>query len=242
MLRSNMDVLLQDNYYITPSMKDYIKKCSIIHTITSSKFKIIAYSTRPKKLFIQKLNKCKNRIDIIYKDYPNLKNLKIHVVDCPQKRKYIDDPTHVNGGFTWLNGNDIYIFRKKELCKVMLHEVLHHCFYYSQSTCINEAITEFLATIYQCNFTHTSISDELKHSEMVSYYVNQIPRTDKSNLYAYTVVKYALLKEHKKVLKWIEDKRFDLIKNYIDNFSFTSNKKIKANLPPELIMVSCGDI
>lgn len=240
MLRSNMDTLLNDEYYVTPSMKEYIKKCVQIHTIKTSKFKINGYSTRPKKVFINKLNKCAKRIEAIYKLYPNLKQLNIHVVDCPQKRKYIDDPVHVNGGFTWLNRNDIFVFRSKEFCKVMLHEVLHHCVYYPHSTPVNEAITEFLATIHQCRFTHTPISEELKHSEMVAQHVIQIPITNKSNLYAYTVLKYALLKEHKLIEKYIKHKQFDLINNYIDRFTITKKTTVQK-VPKELIMVSCGD-
>jgi len=33
---------------------------------------------------------------------------------------------NVNSGFTYANGNDIYIFRKEEYPKVIIHELLHH--------------------------------------------------------------------------------------------------------------------
>ena len=33
---------------------------------------------------------------------------------------------NVNSGFTYLNKNDIYIVRKEEYPKVLLHELLHH--------------------------------------------------------------------------------------------------------------------
>jgi hypothetical protein len=132
-----MDILLDDTQYISVEMKNYIKKCYKIHHITTPKFEINCYSNRPKKNFINKVNKCIKRVQRIYKDFPDLKKLYIYIVDCPQKRKYIDNPIHVNGGFTWLNDNKIYVYRKKEFCKVLLHEILHHCIQYQSSTYIN---------------------------------------------------------------------------------------------------------
>ena len=33
---------------------------------------------------------------------------------------------NINSGFTYVNRNDIYIFRKEEFPKVILHELIHH--------------------------------------------------------------------------------------------------------------------
>ena len=35
-------------------------------------------------------------------------------------------PVHINGGFTYLHGNRVFVVRKEELPKVCLHEWLHH--------------------------------------------------------------------------------------------------------------------
>lgn len=246
MLRNKMDVLLNDQYYIDHNMKQFIKKCSPIFTITHKLFSITAYSNRYNKTLISKIKICHKRILQIYSDFPNLKYLNIHVVECPQKRKFIDDPIYVNGGFTWLNRNDVYIYRKKEWCKVLLHEILHHCFYDNTSNFINEAITEFMATHYQCKFTQTPISTELTHSQNVATSVLNIPITYKSNLYAYTVIKYILLTNHKNILYYIHTKQFHLIHSFLKNNTnhiLDSLKKRKPTYPPKshLIMVSCSD-
>ena len=34
--------------------------------------------------------------------------------------------THVNSGYTYTNGNNIFIYRREEFPKVMLHEAIHH--------------------------------------------------------------------------------------------------------------------
>lgn len=36
------------------------------------------------------------------------------------------EPEHVNGGYTYVSGNTVYIYRLEEWPKVMLHELIHH--------------------------------------------------------------------------------------------------------------------
>ena len=43
----------------------------------------------------------------------------------PQKGEKIS-AKHINGGYTYLHGSTIYVYRYEEFPKVMLHEVLHH--------------------------------------------------------------------------------------------------------------------
>lgn len=40
--------------------------------------------------------------------------------------EHVIDTHHINGGFTYINKGLIFIFRKEEFPKVMLHETLHH--------------------------------------------------------------------------------------------------------------------
>lgn len=35
-------------------------------------------------------------------------------------------PEHINGGYTYVQGNEIFVLRREEFPKVVLHEVLHH--------------------------------------------------------------------------------------------------------------------
>jgi hypothetical protein len=110
---------------------------------------------------------------------------------------------NVNSGFTYLNKNDIYIVRKEEYPKVLLHELLHHNKYIHSSfkeyninrlkkhfNIIanntfdpNETIVEFWATIihlkhisedYNLDFYKLYL-DELKYSLYKCYQLYNLP-------------------------------------------------------------------
>jgi len=44
----------------------------------------------------------------------------------PSKKNDQIDVKHVNGGFTYISKNNIYIIRKEDYEKVIIHELLHH--------------------------------------------------------------------------------------------------------------------
>lgn len=44
----------------------------------------------------------------------------------PSKKDDVIDAVNMNGGYTYINKNNIYIIRKEDYAKVMLHELLHH--------------------------------------------------------------------------------------------------------------------
>jgi hypothetical protein len=44
----------------------------------------------------------------------------------PSKKDDLIDVKNINGGFTYINKNDIYIIRKEDYEKVIIHELLHH--------------------------------------------------------------------------------------------------------------------
>lgn len=44
----------------------------------------------------------------------------------PSKKKDLIDVENINGGFTYIHKNDIYIIRKEDYNKVLIHELLHH--------------------------------------------------------------------------------------------------------------------
>lgn len=70
--------------------------------------------------------------EIIRKRYKGLikdKEINIHLILSPIKKRFEDGDLgvkHVNSGFTFVNRNDIYIFRREEFPKVILHELIHH--------------------------------------------------------------------------------------------------------------------
>jgi hypothetical protein len=110
---------------------------------------------------------------------------------------------HVNSGFTYLNKNNIYIVRKEEFPKVLLHEILHHNQYihstFKQSNIQrlkkhfnitnidfdpNETIVEFWATIIHLNLIsedykldfYKLFMDELKYSLYKCYQLYNLPK------------------------------------------------------------------
>ena len=58
------------------------------------------------------------------------KKIKIHLLLTNAKKKFeknkILTPRNTNSGFTYTNGNNIFIFRKEEFGKVIIHELIHH--------------------------------------------------------------------------------------------------------------------
>jgi hypothetical protein len=58
------------------------------------------------------------------------KLMTIHLIPSPAKKILKEDgimtTENINSGFTYINRNDIYIFRKEEFPKVILHELIHH--------------------------------------------------------------------------------------------------------------------
>ena len=44
----------------------------------------------------------------------------------PAKKGQIIDAVNINGGYTYINKNNIYIIRKEDYNKVIIHELLHH--------------------------------------------------------------------------------------------------------------------
>ena len=109
----------------------YLKRCKYTYYFYNEKLNMYVFTikTLNKKdvLFLSNLMK---RIRIIQKLYGINKIFNIYILMNPQKRylplKGLIDTKHINGGFTYILGNDIYIIRKEDCDKVLIHEVLHH--------------------------------------------------------------------------------------------------------------------
>ena len=196
-------------------MKRYIKQCSPIFSTSNKLCKIILYSKKEKQnKLIQQINSTLNHVQYINDNIGKIDNfLYIHIVDCPQKRKYIDHPYYINGGFTFINGNTIYVFRKDEWHKTVLHEIIHHVYHYkykdviweNKTISVNEAVVEFLATILETRFCNGDIQNEIKHNLINSQHILNIHLSNKSNVLAYIFAKQILLENHKNVLKNCKD-------------------------------------
>lgn len=250
-----MNDLLHENTFINKSMINYFIKTKLIFKYNNNFLNIQFYSIKKNIKKIKKINKCIERIKILLKKLNNKYNFNIIIVDYNIKRKFIDEKYSINGGYTYLTNNInkyIYIFRYSEICKVILHEILHHFYIYKLDDVIykndifnrkifinyNEAIIEFLATIYQCKFTNTDINKEIKYNKKIAENILNMDLKNISNIYSYVVIKYILMLNYKNVLKNINNKEW--IYNYIDNYKLKiKNKKPIKN---QLKMVSCSDM
>lgn len=247
-----MDLLLQNTQFISESIRLYISKTKLIHTISTDYFIIQYYSKKKNKKLVQYINLCSKRIEKIIKHYNIKKFLEIYIVDCPEKRLFQDDPHYINGAFTFPQLNQIFVYRKKELSKVLIHEILHHVYSFDNNMMINncieinpnEAIIEFLATIWQLKLTRSSIKREKQHSKLNSQkvlYLLKDKDVHQSNLFSYIVVKHILMLNKQAVLNHIQHHNFASIYDLIQQFKFDL-KTIKVSNKEELKFVLCSDL
>lgn len=106
------------------------------------------------------------------------KPMDVYIVMSPFKRHIPHsggqiDCEHVNGGFTSIVDNKVFIIRSEEFSKVIIHELLHHCDFINDNTAVpssikrlkeafnvsngtlllpNEAVVEYWATVLHCFF------------------------------------------------------------------------------------------
>lgn len=149
------------------NIKDVInnlKKTKYIYHIYLNNININLYVYSTKKLdtfnYI-KLLKVYKRISIIYKYYNLNKNINIHLSFWNKPRTFPKNDffrsKNINGGFTDFLSNDIYIFRKDEYPKVILHEFIHHIDILNMSiinisTYNKKKIKNFFNIHENCNF------------------------------------------------------------------------------------------
>ena len=111
---------------------NYFNKCNKYYKL---KYKNITFFvlnfgnlTKDKKLAL-----CNNiyRVYLTSLLYQVKKDFNIYILMNPAKRKFpnknkIVEAKHINGGFTYMNGNNIFIVRYEDYEKVIIHELLHH--------------------------------------------------------------------------------------------------------------------
>ena len=138
-----MNDLLNENTFINKSMIDYFKKTKLIFKYNNHFLNIQFYSIKNNIKKIKKIKKCIERIKLLLNELNNKYNFNIIIVNYNVKRKFIDDKYNINGGYTYLNNNInkyIYIYRYSEICKVILHEILHHFYIYKLDNVIYKMI------------------------------------------------------------------------------------------------------
>lgn len=159
------------------------------------------YSQNSPKKKLVKIKESYKQACCLCKYFGLSKNFNIHLVLAPHKRlfpamKKLINVENINGGFTSVTGNDIYVFREEEFPKVILHELLHHSPVHSEEwtkyqtdklklafkispvmrLVPNEAVVEVFATIIHCIFVsivykqplEKIINTEIHHSMLQS--------------------------------------------------------------------------
>jgi hypothetical protein len=126
-----------NNYLNYEFAHKYLKKCNYCYHITYKEINMYIIM-RNKIVNKQKTQLFKNlyRVYLISKIYNISKQnsyvFNYYIIMNPQKRcmpsKKTDliDVENINGGFTYTYKNDIYIIRKEDYNKVLIHELLHH--------------------------------------------------------------------------------------------------------------------
>ena len=86
-------------------------------------------SKQPPRLLLTRVMR---RIETLLKMYRCEKNLEFWLLPTSTRRTMPETvatkitPYHINGGFTYPQDNTVFIYRREEFPKVMLHETIHH--------------------------------------------------------------------------------------------------------------------
>lgn len=200
----------QESAYTIPDLPAFIKTLKTCYRIQCENISLHYYTPNDASAFsrfeICKLRRCAKRAYALTQAHAaNSTEFRFHIVPHESLRRMpakgdIVRPEHINGGFTWVYSSshtphthaihtpvEIYIYRKEEFPKVMLHEITHHLPYHThqskwsasvlaefyrifdinQAGCPhqctvqlepNEAIVEFWATLFQLMFVAISTS------------------------------------------------------------------------------------
>jgi hypothetical protein len=132
----NFKILLNnDTYFDWNFCTKYANNCKYAYFINYKdiNFYILTNIQISQKIKIH-LYKCVYRTFLIKNVY-NIKPeqyINFYIILNPLKRKLPNKKTeiinakNINGGFTYINTNNIYIVRKEDYEKVIIHELLHH--------------------------------------------------------------------------------------------------------------------
>jgi len=125
-IKTKLKSYFKGSFYIKEVI-DYITKITDIYEYTNKNISVIVYYNKNNdKIDFEFIKRVINRgITII-----NNKQIKITLLLTSAKKileyNKVLTPFNVNSGFTFINNNEIFIFRKEEFPKVIIHELLHH--------------------------------------------------------------------------------------------------------------------
>lgn len=115
----------------------YLQKCNECYHITYKELNMyVILETKITPKIAKKLFKNLYRVYLISKIY-NISKWGNYIFNyyiimnplkrcMPSKKDEVIDAVNINGGYTYINKNNIYIIRKEDYEKVIIHELLHH--------------------------------------------------------------------------------------------------------------------
>ena len=204
----NRELLDSSNNYLNYEFAyKYLEKCNYCYHITYKEINMyIIMRNKITNKQTKQLFKNLYRVYLISKIYNiskwNSYKFNYYIIMNPQKRYLpskkddLIDVKNINGGFTFINKNNIYIIRKEDYNKVIIHELLHHNILIHKTDWLdknitrlkehfnidnnmllipNEAIIETYAcvlnTIFYSIETETSLKKNLKNDQEHSIYL-----------------------------------------------------------------------
>ena len=117
--------------YKIPEVISFINEITSIYNYKYENLIIKVYYRKNKdKINIPKIQRVIKRAFQVINNLRNHKIFIIHLILSKAKKEFVFDriitASNVNSGFTYSNGNEIFIFREEEFPKVIIHELLHH--------------------------------------------------------------------------------------------------------------------
>lgn len=195
------------------------------------------------RFFVDFIAKCISIMQEVF--FKHVKECKIYLALTNHSKQLPDDGVitaiNINSGLSYIFNDDsiskIYVYRKEEICKVLIHEILHihkiHPIHYSQlidnqlvkkhdirlvgqsSINIYEAYVESVAVyintiIYEQMFNEEKVfKKEMTHQ---LYVINQLhdyrPYVEKTNVFAYVFLKYNILSNLEEVLSTLTNNNY----------------------------------
>lgn len=196
---------LKENFrgiYNIPEVISYIDEITSIKIFKYRRLVLKIFYKKTDELDFNFIKKVLKRGGFLMKT----KNLTINLIPSPALKIFNEDEimtgANINSGFTFLLRDEIFIFRKEEFPKVILHELIHHDlnihndnfseinkrrlmehFKISEDTTLilNEAMIEMWATIFQLAFISLDYGLEFRRLYMMEtmysiYKSNQIKK------------------------------------------------------------------
>jgi hypothetical protein len=109
----------------------YLSICKYFYHINYQRLQCFILSAKP--LIAKDKHKIYNtiiRIVTVMQLYNMYKPMNFYIIMDPRKRQLPSqgpiNAEHINGGFTYISSNNVFIIRKEEYEKVVIHELLHH--------------------------------------------------------------------------------------------------------------------